>query len=363
MRQVPCDQCGRAVTPGENGTLICPSCGRAAMVPADTYAADLASADDPATRPVSPEVAAATSTAAAPPLPPAAQDRPIAPPPPRDPATQPATPYGKHDGKDDLPSLPRSHAAGSPPPDATMPLPPELAAQAGASGDRDAPRKRSGATLLSAIALLIVLALGSAGAVLAANGRLASLLDFVRSTPTPAATATAVPGAGQPTAPAGFVRYRASDGTFFLDVPAAWTHQAISGSSHVATVFSDPTTGANFEIDAAPQTADPAQHDQLALTTLADFLAASSKGTRTITADGPSDALPVAGSLWTRETADIAVAAGGQTATWHVVALSAQHNGSTLLVLYFAPQAVFPHEDAAHFQTMLDSLELVSPGP
>lgn len=411
MREIRCDQCGREFIPGASATdAICPSCGRAMTVPEGTLAAafPVASAaspatdasalaaspdaptarpaaaslttDDAATRPVPPEVIAAAMPAAAPPAGEAALERPTSPPaPPLDAHTMPAEAFGTYEP----PSLPRSRAAGEPPAtlaagavaparlERTQDLPPELLRDRGgvfdtrpvdASAVEAATRAaRTGRRMgpISAIALLIVLVLGSGGAVLISTGRLDSLLGTGQ--PPATATATASTVSGPPTAPAGFQTYTASDGSYILNVPSSWA--IVPSSAAPLTIFADLNTNANFEIDRVAQLVDPQSHDDLAIQKIGAALASKVNGTAAVSNKTGPTTLPLTSTLWTQQAADIAVTASGQTVTWHLVVLSVQHGQSTLLVAYFAPQAIFASTDAADFQPMLSSLRLVTPGP
>ncbi len=363
MRSIRCDHCGRELAPGDATTASCPSCGRAMVIPTEALTATMVAQDDASTQPVPPEVVAAFAAADAPRAG-GEDDRPTAPPPPpADPRTAAALPYSRYEP----PSLPRSPAAGNAP---SVPQAEPAAVTPVASGG-DAPATPSGKdgtrapsarlTTISAVTLLLVLVLGTGITVLAANGSLAHLLGY--RPPTPLPTATSASTGNPPTALPGFQRYTATDGSFALDVPAGWSTTVVPRTGGLLTTFVDLSTGANFEIDKVDQTADPTQHDALAVARLADALAAPTQGKSTVMPGSTTDTIPLTGTLWTRETVDISVTSTSQSTIWHVVALATPHNNSTLLVLYFAPQAAFPHEDASAFQPMVNSLQLVSTQP
>ncbi len=330
-------------------------------------------------------IVAATAASAAPPAGDPAQERPTSPPvPPFDPRTMPAEAFGQYEP----PSLPRSRTAAEPAPaadsagatpeaspgpdrlDRTQALPPELLRDRGGAFDTQpvdasavdaaarAPRKGGRTGAISAIALLVVLILGSGGAVLISSGRLDSLLGTNQPTVTVVPTNTV---AGPPTALTGFQSYSAPDGSYLISVPAGWA--IVPSASAPLTIFADLNTGANFEIDRVAQLEDPRSHDDLAIQKIAVALASKVNGTSSVSNKTAPTSVPLTGTLWTQEAADIAVTGSGQTVTWHVVVLSVQHGQSTLLIAYFAPQAIFSTTDTADFQPMLNSLRLVSPGP
>jgi hypothetical protein len=367
MQQIHCDQCGRALIPTAATTIVCPSCGYAAIVPAQAIAGAHVAYDDSATRPVPPEVAAASSER---PAPLADQERPtLPPPPPVEATTQTASPLGTYAP----PSLPRSRAdapaepippggdelnersnttptallRGHDPLHDTRPVDGSAVQAALVKGS-----KRGPLAMLSALALLLVLALGTAAAVLAANGRLNDIFaPFV-----PAATPTAIPTAtaGPPPPPAGFTRYTAPDGTFTLVVPNSWSQ----GTSNQPVLFTDPSRTIYFEIQSVSSQLDSQTATQ-------DFLSKFGPASPGATQLGPltQDSVLVAGIAWARTAVDITVTSSGNVVPWHVNVLATQHDGKTLLIAYFSPRSLFASEDTAHFQVMLDSLLLLSPRP
>jgi hypothetical protein len=324
MAQARCDTCGRALIPDQAGGLICPSCGRAAVIPSEAIVAAVHSTDDSTTRPV-PEFAQELA------------ERPTAPPPPPlDPQTAPAIPYP---GQYVPPALPRS---GGVPAMAATP-------QTSTSSDRRAGR---GATA-SIISLLVLLIIGASGAVMLANGKLAGLLGGGTTS-----VATATPAPPTPTTASDFVPFVSPDGVYRLNVPKTWTSTHVPQSTLSLEVFSDPSTQANVNIEALPSSNDPNTVTDQFINQVGPSLAGSG-GSSALTAPATADTTPLAGTLWTRKTATISVTRQGQaTVTWQVVALAAQHGANTVLVAYFAPVAVFASENAAHFTPMLNSLTL-----
>lgn len=407
MRQVRCDQCGREFVAEGMGSGVCPSCGHAVALPPAQAAAALPAMEDPITRPVGLAEGVAFSPAV---TPSSLADRPTAPPPPPiDPMTAPAAPYAPFEP----PSLPRSRAAGDDarpaveddsqtrtaldlgagaapaasgparPLDPTMTMPPGMMPRAStptggparSHGPRRSPRRPPPRraprwlTVLSAAALLVVLMVGSGVVVLLSMGRLQGLIGLGAG-----ATATATPQpnapAGPPTATTGFRTYTAADGSYRIDVPINWPdpQNRKPDATHDLTLFYDPTTQSNFEIEriAGGGSADPKGTDDLLFTTLANVLAhptSGPAGTATVSGKSLPDDVSAAGSTWTRETADIAVSAGGQTHTLYVVALATVHAQDMYLLVYFAPKASFDAMDAAAFQRMVGSLILLSARP
>jgi hypothetical protein len=366
MRQMRCDQCGRALAPAAATTVVCPSCGYAAIVPSQALSGSAVPDDDSATRPVRSEPAPVPAAV----LP--SQEMPTSPPPPpldaqtataaplgvytppslprsRNDAPAEPIPAGSDQRDDEAPSTPTALLRGRDPLNDTRPVEGPVAQAGAASGG-----KRSRWTFISAVALVIVLALGTSGALLEANGRLNALLaPFL-----PAAAPTAIPTvtAGPPPPPAGFTRFTAPDGTYSVDVPANW-HTG-NGTANQLVLFTDTTGTVDFEIESLPGLLDPKEVTN-------DFFAAFGPQSPGAVHAGPAtqDSVPVAGMEWTRTAADVGVVSSGATVSWHLVVLTAQHNGNTLVIGYFAPRNIFPTEDSSHFQVMLGSLMLLSPQP
>jgi hypothetical protein len=401
MRQVRCDQCGRDFMADELGAGACPSCGRAIVLPPAQAAAAFPELADPITRPVG----LAEGVAFAPVVTPSPlADRPTAPPPPPiDPMTAPAAPYVPFEP----PSLPRSRAAGDVPQpaadggsptrgaldsgagaeaaralDPTMTMPPGTMPPAAASDEGPArrrgprhthgqpPRRRTPRWLaaLSAVALLVVLMVGSGVVVLLAMGRLQGLFGLgvdAQATATPRSTAPA----GPPTPAVGFRTYTAPDGSYRIDVPNNWPDpQHRIDATAEQSLFYDPNTQSNFEIEriTGASGSDPKGTDDLYFAALANALAhptSGPSGTATVSGKSLPEDMAVAGSTWTRETADIVVSAGGQTQTLHVAALATVHGQDMFLVAYFAPKSAFDAVDATAFQRMIGSLILLSATP
>ncbi|GAC1459347.1 MAG: hypothetical protein PVSMB4_18680 [Ktedonobacterales bacterium] len=403
MRQVRCDQCGRDFMADELGAGTCPSCGRAIVLPPAQAAAAFPALADPITRPVGLAEGVAVTPAATPsPL----ADRPTAPPPPPlDPMTAPAAPYAPYEP----PSLPRSRVAGgelpqpaaedgsqtraaldigaegavaAPPLDPTMTMPPGTMPAAAAPIDGPAPRRGPRHTrgqpprrrtpgwlaAVSAVALLVVLMVGSGLVVLLAMGRLQGLFGLgveAQATATPRSTASA----GPPTATVGFRTYAAPDGSYRIDVPNNWPDpQHHIDATYELSLFYDPSTRSNFEIEriTSASGSDPKGTDDLFFAALANTLAhpaSGPSGTATVSGKTQPENVSVAGSTWTQETADILVSAGGQMQTQHVVALATVHGQAMYLVAYFAPKSTFDTVDATDFQRMVGSLILLSATP
>jgi hypothetical protein len=207
--------------------------------------------------------------------------------------------------------------------------------------------------------LVVVLLLGVAGVVLAANGQLFAALG---SSPTIATTPTSTGASGPPAPPSGFHTYHASDGSFMLWVPDPWSDHYQPVGNVNFTLFADPSAKANFEIEAIAGLDDPQNLDDQFIAGLGPVVAGKG-GTASAGGKSAPDEVPATGILWTRETADMVVTSVGQTTTWHVVTLAAQHGAQTLLIAYFAPGGSFAALNSADFQPMLDSLLLATPQP
>jgi hypothetical protein len=326
MAEARCDTCGRALVADQAGGLICPSCGRAAAIPAEAITTAMRSTDDSSTRPV-PEFARELA------------ERPTAPPPPPvDPQTAPAMPYP---GAYVPPALPRSGGV------------PALAARdataAGAAGGRRAGR----GAIASAITLLVLLLIGASGAVMLANGKLGNLLG---GGTTSVATATSAPAT--PTTASGFVPFTSPDGVYRLNVPSTWTSTQVPQSTATLAVFANPATQANVNIEVLRSSNDPNVVTDELINQVGPTLAGSG-GSAALNGPPNADTTPLANTLWTRKTASVSVTRQGQVAVeWQVVALAAQHGQNTILIAYFAPVAVFADEYATHFTPMLNSLTL-----
>jgi hypothetical protein len=289
------------------------------------------STDDSTTRPV-PELAQELA------------ERPTAPPPPPlDPQTAPAMPYP---GEYVPPALPRSGGV------------PALAARDATAAppvSASASRRAGRGVIASAITLLVLLIIGASGAVMLANGKLAGLLGGGTTNVATAAPAT-------PTAASGFRPFASPDGVYRLNVPSTWTSTQVPQSTLTLEVFSNPATQANVNIEVLHASNDPNVVTDEFINQFGPTLAnppGTSGGTSALNGPPTADTTPLAGTLWTRKLATITVTKQGQAAvTWQVVALAAQHGQNTVLIAYFAPEAVFASENAAHFTPMLNSLTL-----
>jgi hypothetical protein len=368
MRQMPCDQCGRTLALDEAGMGMCPSCGRAATLPTQALGAMLpaAAGDDAATRPVPPMAGGLLDASRGSRREPSVLDQAAppsaAPPSSLDALTAPAAPYLAEAS----PARPHVAAdatvarAAAPPLDPTAPLPSGIAAGGEAAAAAGA-GKSARRGVVSAVGLLLVLILGVVGVILAANAHLLS--GVLGSGPTTVGTVTPVATTGgPPTPPAGFRTFTAADGSYMLAVPNTWTsfHQ-LAGKADL-TVLADPTTKANFNIEAIAGLDDPVTLDVQFIAGLGPAMAGKT-GTSSVEGQTAPDQTAVAGVLWTRVAADVTVSAGGQMTVWHVVTLAAQHGGKTLLIAYFAPAVSFDALDDVAFQPMLNSLLLVAPQP
>jgi hypothetical protein len=147
-----------------------------------------------------------------------------------------------------------------------------------------------------------------------------------------------------------------------VSVPNAWGTYYQPVGKVILTLFSDPNTKSNFEIETISGLDDPQNLDDQFINGLGPAMA-SKTGTSSVSGKSSPDQAPAAGILWTRESADILVTSSRQTTRWRLVTLAAQHGAQTLLIAYFAPAGNFTAVNSAAFQPMLDSLLLVSPQP
>lgn len=365
-----CDQCGFALTAGDLTAGVCANCGRPL---ASGAGADTAVANDSQTRPVPPRASQSTSDTAFD----AGAERPTVPPvPPLDAVTAPVMPFAGYQP----PVLPRTgprtpgavqrpdtvpptypRRAGGPyeSPENTAALPPALRSD-GAAGAPDERSARSRRLVgVSAVALVLVLLLGTGAALLVSNGQLGGLFSLGPTT----AIVTNTPGGGPPPPPAGFVRYTAANYTIIY--PKGWAETPQTAGTTDLVEFRDPGANAHFEIQTIAGGSDLAGLDDQFIAKLSTALANNLAITPTIANKSTPINASVATETWAMESADVTVpsAAGGQSVTWHVVALATLRNQTTYLIGYFAPQAVFSTQDATVFQPMLSSLRLESPQP
>lgn len=353
MEQMRCAQCGRALSAATVQAGVCPSCGY-------PIARAVSTASEPAedgsqTRPMPPALRPAPVT---PPMPDAAPTAP--PPPPAEALTAPAAPIPSYRP----PALPRatSGTAATVPASAaeqTAALPPGLlpgvvTAPSSPSSGETPESKRPGLGWLVALLLLIVLLLGSAAALLAANGQLSWLVGQA----SPTVTATASPTAGPPPPPTGFTRFTGAGYT--IDYPSGWSQTTLPGST---TNFSNLAIQAAFQVQTFDHVSDPLTLDDGLINQLGPALVGSGQGSSAVSGKTDPTSVTVAGTVWTREEADVAVTSGGKTTTWHVVALAVAHQQQSLLVSYYAHNTDFAGQDRASFEPMLSSLLLVSSQP
>lgn len=407
---VQCDQCGRRFAADGDGTTpsMCPSCGYALSRSPAALAAALLPADEPTTRPIvdspivdSPivggpivggQMADGPAIDTVPSAPQTGGDAgavtyvSTSPPPADDPVTRealpmvpafgvaapdpdafrsaPPLPTPRADVTRDLP-LPTSSPGSSAGRAGDSSGPPARTADvAGGTGDKPGTRRRGPLVGISAAALAIVLLGGVGGTVLFANGQLARLLA-----PAPSATATPTAVAGPPAPPVGYATYRDPEGAYQLWVPTSWTTNVTHTASETLTTFGDATDGAVFEIGVATgaSAADPAAVNQLFLSgfgTVVNQQVAGGKGTVTVSGRTGPRTVALAGSTWTEDSENVAVATSGHVvAAVRVVAQATVHNQSTLMVISLAPASAYQRVDTSYFSVMRGSLLLLAAEP
>lgn len=361
MQEITCPLCGRRTPLAAGATMACPSCGAPLVAPAlASSASALASAeDDSATRPsillvdseardiadvttnvtqpanllddgdttnVTKTAAEVTADFPMPPAPARTQTIPAQAMPSTESQTQPAIPF-------DAPAaLPGSPAAG------TSAAPDKPAATA---------RRRAPSGLIAILALIVLLLIFGGAGVLLANGR----LPFFSASPTVTASATATV---EPTATSSsnLTIFTDSGNVFRVGHPNGWLQTIQDTQSPRLVIFSNPTTGANFNVGTYASTGDSAQQ-------VADSaLAVLAQKTGVANRSGPTTAF-IAGQTWTQESGDVTVEQNGKLTPMHAVALATIHGGNTVYVLELAPVDTFPTIDPT-FQQILQSFEFLS---
>jgi hypothetical protein len=200
-------------------------------------------------------------------------------------------------------------------------------------------------SILLLIALLLVV--GGAG-VLLANGK----LPYFNGSPTAtsAATATSAPTV---TPPSNLSVYTDSSNVFSVGYPTDWlrTIQNVSAAQRLV-IFSNPTTGANFNVGTFATSDVPAQ--EVADSTLATLAQKTGIANRS----GPTTDF-IAGQTWSQESGDVTVQQNGKLTAMHAIALATIRGGNTIYVLELAPVNTFSTSEPI-FQQMLNSFDFLS---
>lgn len=348
MQEIVCALCGRRTPLAPGSTMACPSCGAPISAPAPASLGD----DDSATRPSIPPVdtpardigdittnvaqpvnllddgdttrsADITADLPSPPAPARTQTIPAQAMPSTESQTQPA-----------LPSEAPAAWPASPATDAK-----EAPRQAAA-------RKRASSGLISILLLIVLLLIVGGFGILLANGRLP--LFSASPAATTASTATSAPTA---TPTSNLIVYTDSGNVFSVGHPNGWlqTIQNDSANQQRLVIFSNPTTGANFNVGVYATTTVAAR--QVAESVLA--VLAQKSG---IANHGASTTVFAAGQTWAQESGDVTVEQNGKLTAMHAVALATIHGGNTVYVLELAPVDTFPAIDP-EFQQILLSFE------
>ena len=328
MQDTVCAVCGRRTALAPGAAMACPSCGAPLSAQAATEAVAPALANDPlddsSTRP------------SIPPIPPATPDAPDAP-------DSPASEDDAHVTRDveataDFPTQPAANRTQTVP-----------AAALPSTEPSAPPRKRSRLAPLSiALLILLLLAIGAAG-VLLANGRLP--LFSATPTATAAPTATLVPTA---TPPANLKSFTDGDRVFQMGYPTGWLVNAKNdpGTAPRLAIFANPPAQASFNVGTLSTTDVPAQGIvEQELTVLAQKSGVANRS-------GPTTQF-FAGQTWTQESGDVTVLQNGKPTAMHAIALATIRGGHTVYILELAPVDTFQTVEP-DFQRMLQSFEFLS---
>jgi hypothetical protein len=343
MQEIACAVCGRRTALAPGAAMACPSCGAPLSAPALTPAVD----DDSATRPSIPPVsatAAVETTRVAQPVGLAQDDDsgnttdvtadfPMPPTPART-RTIPAQ------------AMPSTESQTQPVEAADLPAAwPNTPA---ANVDSPPPARKRGpfARIASVLLIVLLLALVAAG-VLLANGR----LPFFNAVSTPTATVTLAPTA----TPASVLKTYIDPGNVYrIGHPNGWLETVNNDPStqQRLIIWSNPTTGANFNVGAYASTNVSAQ--QVAAT----VLAALAQKTGIANHSQPSTAF-YAGQSWAQESGDVTVLVNNKSTAMHAIALATIHGQSTIYILQLAPVTSFTATEPT-FQQMMQSFEFLS---
>lgn len=232
----------------------------------------------------------------------------------------------------------------------TQPVQPlEPSAAPGSPGSLpSAPRKRSRLPALSIVLLIVLLiAVGAAG-VLFANGH----LSFIGATPTATIAATETP-APTATAPSALTIFTDADHVFSIGYPTGWlmTTQNAADSQQRLVIFSNPNTGANFNVGTLATTDIPAQQ------VVEQTLTVTAQKTGIASRTGPTT-VRIGGETWTQESGIVTLVINKQPTPVQATALAIIHGNHTIYMLELAPvssaAAIQPI-----FQQMLQSFQFM----
>ena len=352
MQDIVCTVCGRRTPLAPGSTMACPSCGAPLVAPSLASVASAAE-DDSATRPSIPPVEAAprdiadvttnvtqpanllddgdttnvTKTAAdvtadfpMPPAPARTETIPAQAMPSTESQTQPALPF------DAPPAAGTSEPPGKP---------------------ADTSRRRTPSGLIAILLLIVLLLVVGGAGVLLANGR----LPFFSASPTATASATATP-VPTTTPTSSLIIFTDSGNVFSVGYPRGWLQTIQNNQSPRLVIFSNPTTGANFNVGTYASTGESAQQ-------VADSaLAVLAQKTGIANRSGPTTVF-IAGQTWTQEAGDVTVQQNGKLTPMHAIALATIHGSNTIYMLELAPVDTFATVEPT-FQQILQSFEFLS---
>lgn len=330
MRQAVCSVCGRDLPPSPPGeTVTCPSCGAAISAPAASLedatqrlgGAAVADEEDGTTRPIDPSALPPPPTSTASSLQAGGQSG--------ETSTPPATASPRWFGDPTTQGLPEDFAP-PPPPGASTP-----------TVSAPPPRRRRAFVALSALALVLILAIVALLGVLAS----ANALPFFGASTSP----TATPGVAlTPTAttPPGFTVYRDLQSVYQICRPDTWSEQEHSEFGGTGVALVKPNSFVSMVIIQRP---NPGVTTNQALLD-AEFTSLAQQGSvsnRQSLADGS-----VGGASWAQGSADWVPAQPGATQE-HIVLLATLHGDRSVVIELVESPGDTASADTATFETML----------
>lgn len=215
-------------------------------------------------------------------------------------------------------------------------------------------RKRNPLAVISVVVLIVLLLAIVTAGILQANGQ----LPFFNATSAPttaahAATATPVPTA---TPNSDLITFTGAGNLFSIGYPRGWlqTIQNNAATQQNLVIFSNPASGANFNVGTYPGADSPAQ--QVA----ENVLQATAQKSPITNRSGPTSVF-IGGQSWTEESGDVMVKVGSQTepSPAHAIAYAIVHNGQTIYMLELAPVDSFTAIQPT-FQTMLQTFAFLA---
>jgi hypothetical protein len=210
-----------------------------------------------------------------------------------------------------------------------------------------APKKGNNSTglIIGIGTTIVVLALLGAFALLSKAG--ASTATTARHPiPTATVTPTATPTTGTiPPPPAGFTTFKASDGSYGLNYPSDWTNTGQSQQGITLVIFGSPDAQDFFMTLPSPSQLPTSEYAKLAQ------VFAQGAGAKNIKISSHTSRVRYGSNVWTRVTGSMVF----QNTNDNLVVLGTDHNGATMLLLYFAPSAQWSAVGKTDFVPMLTS--------